>query len=116
MGGEMRVAPQILDRRDRRESDADALAARLDLGAGEFAERLADSGHEPVARLDAIGIALETIIGAEIGPLEDLAEALPQRVAGRGDENVLAIGGLEYLIDAQAGPRSGIGSTWSMRL
>src|ERR1700722_19845119 len=102
-GGEMRIGPQILDRADWREGDAGALAAPLDFGAAELAERLADRRHEPFLRLDAVAIAREPRIGGEIRPLEHLAETSPQRITGRGDENVLLVGALEHLIDAPAG-------------
>ena len=99
---QVRVGEEIAGLRHRSVGNARALAALGNLGLGKALQQLGDDGQHPGAGGDAVLVGGEAGIGQQIGPLEDLAEARPMVVAGDADEDLVAIGGGEGLVDTPA--------------
>ena len=62
---------------------------------------LGDARGQPAPGGHALGIVVEAGVGEEIAERELLAEALPVPVGGDADEDLLAVGGREELVDPQ---------------
>jgi len=92
---------------------ANGISMRSNTSASAASLCSADDGgnqrpqHRP--RAHAVLIGLVGRIGQQILPREMLAEAAPLAVAGDADENLLAVGGREGLVDRPAPSRDGIG-------
>ena len=97
---QLRIVEQFLRPRDRRIADGRAFADARDLVARQLAEHLAQARQHAVARGDAQRIGGKRRVGREVGEAERLAERPPLRVGDDGDEDLLAVGGVEHVVDA----------------
>ncbi len=103
---QVRVVHELVRASQRRERHPAALEPLGQLGARVAEHLLRDARGQPVARRDALGVVVEPLVRAEILEPELVAEALPVAVGGDADEDLLAVGGGEELVDAPAHARA----------
>ncbi len=103
---QVRVVQELIRAPQRRERHAAALEPLGQLRARVAEHLLRDAGGQPGPRRDALGVVVEALVGEEILEAELVAEALPVAVGRDADEDLLAVGRGEELVDAPAHARA----------
>ena len=97
--GQVRVVEQLLGLADRRERQAGLLELRHQLGLGEALEEFPHLRQQALACQHALRVGLVLRVGAKLGESEGRAELLPEPVGDHADEDLLAVTGLEHVVD-----------------
>jgi len=107
----MRIVEQILGLRDRREGQADRLTFAISAAASYCFTTEATSGIRRSRACTRCGLVASDVSAARSGRPKASQNLAHWRVGDDADEDLLAVAGLEHIVDRPAASRAGIGDT-----